>query len=324
MKQIILFFIFTGLQAGWTQQLLPAVEIKADVQGLKQVERTLVQLIVQARKCVEDTCIREKNEAFKAFLEEQSEVYAVKWMDFAFDKLKKYVSILRTEDRQYRIFTWNLQRKNREHVFFGYIFSENKKKIKRESLKSIGLDKKLILSKLVQQPLTAKNWYGALYQAVITRSIGKKKYYILLGWDGMHDRVYRKIIDVMQADGRGDLQFGAPIFFITPKLKQHRVVVEYMPKAAYFLAYQPALEALQMDHIQSYVEQVDLPFFKVPTGVFDLFVWQQKGFYFLENFSGNQQEWPAKISKELRKKFLHTFIPVADHTPANKKQLLSR
>ena len=75
---------------------------------------------------------------------------------------------------------------------------------------------------------------------------GKRKYYILLGWDGNDDRSNKKIADVLTIS-RG-LTFGAPIFKIDKKT-QNRFIIEYKEDASASMKYHAKEERILFTHL---------------------------------------------------------------------------
>jgi len=154
--------------------------------------------------------------------------------NYAFDSLKT-ISILKSPDNYFRIFTWNLQKQDGSYDYFGLI-QVNPKKTKGDNI--IKLNNGHIKSSLsMSDVLMPEEWYGAHYYNIIQKKGKDRVYYTLLGWDGNNTITTRKIIDVLVFDAHGQPEFGAPIFHTHEELKT-RFIMEYASYVSASLKYE--------------------------------------------------------------------------------------
>ena len=174
----------------------------------------------------------ESNEKFYSMLNEA--LLNENSFSYPFDSLKT-ISILKSPDKYFRIFTWNLRKTDGSYDYFG-IIQINPKKIKGDGIFKLS-NNTLKNANSAQEILTNENWYGALYYKIIQTKTKENTYYSFLGWDGNNGRTTRKIIDVLVFDNSGQPEFGAPIFQIKEELKS-RFIIEYGANVSVSLKYE--------------------------------------------------------------------------------------
>lgn len=173
------------------------------------------------------------NEKFQKLLEES--LYLKNAYEFPFDSVKT-LSKLSSEDKQLRIFTWNLPKKDGTYHYFGFLMSLNKAK-KRYFIYKLD-DKSELMENAEIKTLEPEKWYGALYYKLIQTQDNNKRYYTLLGWDGNNTLTNRKIIEILTVSQTGEPKFGQPIFKCEKK-KLRRYFFEYAKDASMSLKYEP-------------------------------------------------------------------------------------
>jgi hypothetical protein len=142
---------------------------------------------------------------------------------YGFDSLKT-ISIVKSPDNQFRIFSWYVPTEEGTYRFFG-------------TVQMATADGKLKLHPLLDdtehltdnnQITTNKQWYGARYYEVVPlKSAGKQTSYILLGWKGNNSKTTKKVIDVLSFDG-DVIHFGKPVFEGAKNTPvKNRIVFEY-------------------------------------------------------------------------------------------------
>jgi len=143
--------------------------------------------------------------------------------NFGFDSLKT-ISIVKSPDNLFRIFSWYVPTAEGTYRFFG-------------TVQMATPDGKLKLYPLLDdtehltdnnQITTSKQWYGARYYEILPlKADHKKTCYILLGWKGNNNKTSKKVIDVLSFEGEV-LRFGKPVFE-GPKntAVKNRIVFEY-------------------------------------------------------------------------------------------------
>ena len=165
---------------------------------------------------------------------------------YSFDSLRKRVGILKSDDDQFRIFTWNIPLSAFDHEYHGIIQVYNR----RENTCQVHVLKNQIrnISDLLHTQTDEDNWPGALYYDIRLNKHGKDVMYTLIGFN-FHNRFSdKKIIEVLHFDGDMNPLFGKPVFN-TPSGIQYRVVFEYSGEVAMNLRFNPDLNMLVFDHL---------------------------------------------------------------------------
>jgi len=143
--------------------------------------------------------------------------------DFSFDSLKT-ISVVKSPDHLFRIFSWYVPTTEGTYRFFG-------------TIQMATPDGKLKLYPLIDdtehltdhnQITTNKQWYGARYYEIVPLSMsGKNTGYVLLGWKGNNNKTSKKVIEVISFEG-DKVRFGKPIFEDQKNVAaKNRVVFEY-------------------------------------------------------------------------------------------------
>lgn len=158
---------------------------------------------------------------------------------YPFDSLNQ-VSRLVSADKKVRIITWNLEKKDGTHHFFGFVQVQHPK------------TKHYVLYTLNDRSSTIKNpeghtgdhtkWFGMLYYDIIQND----DYYTLLAWDGNDRTVCRKFVDVLSIKSDGTPVFGKDVFKY-PKKNPRRVMFEYSAKVVMSLRHYNG--AIVFDHL---------------------------------------------------------------------------
>lgn len=143
--------------------------------------------------------------------------------DFGFDSLKK-VSVVRSPDNAFRIFSWSVPAEQGTYRFFGTV----QLRTADGSLRLYPLIDDTLNFSDNNQISDNKHWYGARYYEIIPLEMpGQKICYALLGWKGNNSRTTKKVIEVLSLDEQG-LRFGKPLF--TGRKNEparNRIVFEY-------------------------------------------------------------------------------------------------
>lgn len=151
-------------------------------------------------------------------------------------------------DGAFKLFTWNLPRTDGTHLFEGFLLTRTPQGQALYELRD--MTRKIAAPEVPE--LGPEKWYGALYYDVVPVKKGGRTYYTLLGWKGYSKAETRKVIEVLSFKG-GKPRFGAPIFSSTKnsgsRIKPMRRVFGYAFSVTMTLKYDPALEAIIMDHL---------------------------------------------------------------------------
>ena len=167
--------------------------------------------------------------------------------EFAFDSLKKYKLMLESPDKQVRIFSWEVEADDGTHTFFGFIQAYNKKSKKYEVYQLN--DKSDVIRDPENAILDNTKWFGAYYYQLAEVKYKKKKYYILLGWDGNNRTSNKRLIEVLYFNEKGFPKFGDGIFSSESGKIKKRVIFEYKAGVVMHLRYDEDRNVIVFDHL---------------------------------------------------------------------------
>jgi len=164
---------------------------------------------------------------------------------FPFDSVVS-ISIMRSPDNQFRIFTWHLRTDDGHYRYYGAIQKNDPKKLSLYPL----FDNSAFIQNPQDTALNNDSWYGAHYYTIIVpkRWFSKNKKYVLLGWKGHNQNSQQKVIDVLSFSKDGRPIFGADIIKLKDKT-QHRMVFEYTSQAVMMLRYLNDKKWIVYDHL---------------------------------------------------------------------------
>ncbi|OIP00417.1 MAG: hypothetical protein AUJ98_07680 [Bacteroidetes bacterium CG2_30_33_31] len=128
---------------------------------------------------------------------------------FNFDSLK-IISVLTSDDKNLRIFSWVIPFDDGSYSYYGIVQSYNQKN--KTYLTTILTDNTAKISKPMSMSLNANKWYGSRYYNLITNKYHGKKLYTLLGWKGLDYTKKAKVIEVVDIKTNGSPTFGYGIF----------------------------------------------------------------------------------------------------------------
>lgn len=172
------------------------------------------------------------NEAAVLMLQEAlKEENSFKWQwDFG-----TRVSVLTSKDKKFRIFTWPVVNDDGEYECFGLIQALDEKTDEYDVF--VLNDKSEDIINRQEDLLSPDNWFGSVYQELITTTYDGKTFYTLLGWSGVDNLTQRKVIEpVLFKSGRSMPQFGQNLFKKERNLR--RIVLEYTHDAMVNLRYE--------------------------------------------------------------------------------------
>jgi hypothetical protein len=165
--------------------------------------------------------------------------------NYEFDSLKT-ISIVKSPDRLFRIFSWYIPTEEGTYRFFGTIQMATGD----GSLKLYPLIDDTEHFKNDNEVTTNKQWYGARYYEIIPlMAAGQKTCYALLGWKGNNNKTSKKVIDILSFEGN-TIQFGKPIFEgpkTTPA--RNRIVFEYNKLNTMTLRLDKKEQLIAFDHL---------------------------------------------------------------------------
>lgn len=231
-----------------------------------QAEQSMEEIETELASLAEDILLHDslnykikQNKKFASLLLKtlkRSESYT-----YPFEKLKS-ISILRSEDDAFRVFTWHIVDKNfkefygeQYHYFFGFVQRKYQEEGKKTEYIVIPLLEMAGVPQGVENMLLDNgNWLGALYYKpqngtriptlnlkYYDRKLSssgkqkrvKKQFYVLLGWNGNDNRSNYKMVEVMSFDpeDKNRVIFGADVFYFDaiPKFRAIFNYSEYSP-----------------------------------------------------------------------------------------------
>jgi len=207
---------------------------KGYAQTLQEIEAELAALQYKIGDAPTDQERVEANETFrktliKAFGEEG--VY-----DYPFSSLLK-IGMLPSGDGAFKLFTWNLPKTDGTYTYCAFlVFPDGKDYTELIDSEDLTMEDE-------SKTFTDKNWYGALYYHIQPVKEKGDTYYTLLGWDGNNKLSNMKIIDALEIDKRGKVEFGKPVF-TTENGIRNRQIFEFAKNAQMMLSYIPAKDAI--------------------------------------------------------------------------------
>jgi hypothetical protein len=165
--------------------------------------------------------------------------------DHPFDSLKR-IGKVKSPDKKFRIFTWNVPLSNFVHEYHGIIQVAAGKKTTCQLF--ILKDQALRLEELLHKESSPAKWPGMLYYQVLRHKSGRNVFYTLIGYH-FNDRYSdKKIIDVLFFDDNQEPVFGKPVFKTEDGI-QHRVIFEYSGEVVMTVRYNPEMKMIVYDHL---------------------------------------------------------------------------
>lgn len=155
------------------------------------------------------------------------------------------MSVVTSEDKTVKIFTWNTELANFNHLFWGAITVV---KANGELHSELLVDKTEEIKTAERSSLSSKKWYGAIYFDLIENEYKKQKYYTLLGFKGNTEFTKLKVVDVMTIAPNGEVKFYSPILNKGPGYVP-RLVFEYSLQANMMLKYDKLHKMIVMDNL---------------------------------------------------------------------------
>ncbi len=168
---------------------------------------------------------------------------------YPFKNLKDFISVEKSSDNKFRIFTWFTRYDDGAYRYFGAIQVNNPKELELYPL----LDNTQALTKLTNLNDTTLNpnkWLGAVYYQIIPVTEVREPYFILLGWKGKSALSSSKIIETLSfVDGKP--VFGSKVLETQVKSKNfaNRMIFDYIKDASMMLRYVKSESLIVFDHL---------------------------------------------------------------------------
>lgn len=272
-RKLILIFLFAllGLNVN-AQKASTTFDPK-----LKVFEDSLKSLSYKIINHVDEVVRRNSNNLFIKTL--VSALKIENSFSYPFDSVVS-VSILTSEDKVFRIFTWHLYSDDGSYRYYGAIQKNNKTKLELYPL----FDNSRFIPNATDTVLTKDSWYGAHYYTIAAPQKRKRnKQYVLLGWKGNNIKTNQKVIDVLSFDKEGKPLFGAPIFDYKDST-MHRVIFTYGRNLSMLLRYLPSKNWIVYDHLACQdPRQTGMYEFYGPDLSYDALRYKRRKWYLMEN-----------------------------------------
>jgi hypothetical protein len=199
--------------------------------------------------------------------------------DYPFDSLKS-VSILKSPDNLFRIFTWNLVLANESFKYFGVIQMNPEMTAKFKDTFNLRPIYPLIdRSDKIRNPLDTtvsnEHWYGCTYYKIVLTKEKKRTWYTLIGWDGNNKMSNKKIVDVLYFEANMP-RFGAPVFDLKKKKPYKRLVFEFNNDATMLLRYEEKKKMITYENLAPpRAQDYGHPETYLPDGSYDVLLWKK-------------------------------------------------
>ncbi len=211
--------------------LCPAAIYAQSKDEMRHYEQELNQLFDKTFNASTDNERYNANEQALLLLEEAllgEKSFAWKW------NFGRNVSVLTADDGKFKIFSWAVIRDNGEYECFGMVQAYNPKTDEYDV--HILNDKSEEMFNTEESVLMGNNWYGAIYQELITIKYDGKVSYTLIGWSGGNTIVQRKVIEPITFKSNSSQPiFGAQVFKHDRNIR--RVLIQYSKKASVNVRY---------------------------------------------------------------------------------------
>jgi len=172
---------------------------------------------------------------------------------YPFDSLKK-ITILKSPDNSFKIFTWYVPLDDGSYRFFGTIQMATKD----GKLKMYPLIDDTDNIKDINLITGNKNWYGARYYEIVPVIMnGRPPYYVLIGWKGNSSKTSKKVIDVLSFNKEQQPVFGKPVFEEAKSTStKNRIVFEYNKQNTMTVALDKNVNMIVFDHLAPISEEM--------------------------------------------------------------------
>jgi hypothetical protein len=202
---------------------------------------------------------------------------------YPFDSLVNTVSIQKSEDNKFRIFSWFVMSDDGSFRFYGALQMNNPDQLELYPF----TDNFAKMESPEDSTLTPKKWYGAVYYTIVpvNATADNKPYYILLGWKGTSHQSTKKVIDVLSFDN-GKPVFGLPVFVDKEKEGKFkkRVVFSYTTEVSMLLRYVKDKGNIVFDHLVPPNEKLkNMPSLYGPDLTYDAYKFKKGKWYLQEN-----------------------------------------
>ncbi|HPX74989.1 MAG TPA: hypothetical protein PLW77_00240 [Bacteroidales bacterium] len=203
----------------------------------------IAELFIQIENEKTDTKKIEINQHLIEYLES----FLAKSESFSADysKIKK-LSVLMSDDKLLKIYTWNLAFQNGSSKYFGFLQYKPSGKINLFFLNDKNYNSENDTDPRLYQSNT--EWYGVIYYEIVTKKWNSKTYYTLLGYDAADFLINRKVVETLYFDRKDLPIFGKKMFKIN-RTQTGRLIFEYADRVTMLLRYNKKQDMIVLDHL---------------------------------------------------------------------------
>lgn len=241
--------------------------------NLESEEKTLKRYLAGLSGAADDSERSLWNDSIHEFVSNLSAMPEVFLHEFTVKKM----GILKSPDKKFMMFNWNLPLDDGGSEFFCFVVLPKEERNKVVELETYTREPK----KIETRYLEPESWYGALYYDIIPVKKGKKTSYTLLGYSPSEKFITTKYIDVLTIKN-DEVQLGAPVFK-TEKGTKKRLIFKYSSEVSMTIRYQESSNRIIIDHLVPRLEGMSGNYqFYGPDGTFDSYVlvknvWEFRG-----------------------------------------------
>lgn len=173
--------------------------------------------------------------------------------EYPFNEIQDLISIKKSEDNKFRIFTWFVMSESGEFRYYGAIQLNNPSKLELIPL----IDNTENIENPENASLLSTEWLGAVYYSILPVTQGKNNYYMLLGWKGKNFRTSSKVIEILSLEN-GKANFGLPVLESESKSNKflNRKIFSYVSEVSMLLRYIKDEKLLVFDHLTAPNDQL--------------------------------------------------------------------
>lgn len=211
--------------------------------------------------------------------------------DYVFDSIKR-ISVLTSDDKMVRFFTYNFRNSNDRFTQRGYVQYKFNDEIR---LKHLMVNEESTSHS--QSDSHSVNWRGAIYYQLINSGYKKESHYTLLGWNGNDNLSTKKYIDIFYIDDRGNAQFGKPVIEYPKSLLKSFVEFEYSAEVQMTLHYVEDEKIIVFDHLSPPSSSLtNIYAYYGPDLSYDALVWEKGKWIY-------KADYDARLDRNLKDRF---------------------
>lgn len=264
---------------------------------VSDLERAETEVQEWIRKISDSPDIVERLEFNKNLLSSLEETMTVPGaMKYPFDKFNS-ISDLSNSNKDFRIFTWELENENGNNTYFGLACYLSGSEVNTEVL----IDSSENMSNAEFLKLPAQKWYGALYYGLREIVYKKEKYFILLGINRNDILLKKRIIEIVETGE--NLHFGKEVFDFRGQVGIKRKIYKHSGEAEMSIWFDDEEKAIIMDHLSPLSPVYEGKFeYYAPDLSFDALLFKKGKLEYKEDFD-------ARMDKNLKDRFYDMELP---------------